>query len=113
MNIDLTQICIAILSLIGVVFTSVVYPLLKQKLSDKQLQAIRDAVDIGIYSAQMIFGDKDGERKKEHAIATATAELDRRGIQIDLGILSDYIEAGVRKMKNELDAIAATSGKTE
>lgn len=51
MNIDITQIVVAIIGLLSVIITSVVVPLLKKKLGAEKVSEIQKWVEIAVHAA--------------------------------------------------------------
>lgn len=81
---DITQIILAIIALLGTIITAVVVPLIKQKTTDKQQQNIAQWVKIAVIAAeQIIKGPDQGEKRydyviewlKKHNIALDNAEV--------------------------------------
>lgn len=55
MNIDITQIVVAVIGLLGIVITSVVVPLIKSKLTNSQWETIKNYALAGVQAAEIIF----------------------------------------------------------
>ena len=67
MNIDITQIVVAVIGLLSVIVTSVVVPLLKKKLGAEKVSEIQKWVEIAVHAAEQIFSDTGmGKQKKEY-----------------------------------------------
>lgn len=105
-QIDLTQVFLAIIAAIIAYVTKVLIPLFKQKLEEmklngeeKKVARIQTAVNIGVYSADMLY--QYGAEKLTHAMKVAEDELQKVGIAIDTDELRNYIEAEVKKLKIE------------
>ncbi len=100
LEINVTQIIVAVITaLIGVVVRYFI-PWLKNNTSAKVYGIIEAACDSGIYFAQQWYKQEDGEKKKEEAIKHAEAYLKERGITVDLNLVSDVIEAELKKIKS-------------
>lgn len=67
MNEPLLTIVLSIISLLGVVITSVVVPYVKSKLSNEQMTSLQTWIEIAIYAAEQLYKDKSqGKTKKEY-----------------------------------------------
>ena len=55
MNVDITQIVVAVIGLLGVILTSVVVPLIKSKLTNSQWETILNYALAGVQAAEIIF----------------------------------------------------------
>jgi len=76
MQIDLTQIFVALIGLIGLVLTGFVIPLLKKKLSveDGKITQVQSdllwtLIDTGVKAAEMIYNSDEGQKKKAYVLA--------------------------------------------
>lgn len=107
-TIDFTNVCVAIIGVIFTLLTALIttklIPFLKTKFTEKQLDIIRNVVSIVVQSAEQIYEKADGEKKKEYALEIAQKELDKRGVNIDLDVLSAYIESEVLILHKTLTA---------
>ena len=99
-QIDLTQIIIAVITLIFGVITAYGIPWLKSITSEKVYGILQLACNSAVYFAQQWYKQEDGERKKEEAIKYAEAYLAERGIKVDVQLLADTIEAELKKIKS-------------
>ena len=66
-----------------------------KKLSADQMQAIKDAVNIGVSMAEQTGVLKTGEEKKAAAITAAQGYLAKQGITVDLTLLDNMVESAV------------------
>ena len=98
-SIDLTQIILAIIGIVGSVVTAYCIPLIKQKTNEKTYNAIMLACNTAVYFAEQWYYSEDGEIKKQHALEHAQNELEARGIHVDIELISECIEAEVKKLK--------------
>lgn len=76
MQIDLTQIFVALIGLIGLVLTGFVIPLLKKKLSveDGKITQVQSdllwtLIDTGVKAAEMLYNSDEGQKKKAYVLA--------------------------------------------
>ena len=58
-------------------------------------QILRIAVEIAVQAAEQIFGNGEGEKKKEYAIAAVEQYLAENGLSLDVSVIADAIEAEV------------------
>ncbi len=104
-SVDLTQIILAVIAVLGGIVEYFLIPLLKQKTSEKTYNIILLVCETAVYFAQQWYYNEDGEIKKQHALEYAQSELASRGIEVDMQLVSDCIEAEVRKMKNAMQKV--------
>ena len=62
MNIDITQIMVALIGLLGIIVTSVVVPLIKSKMTNEQWNAIKNYALAGVQAAEILIGPATGSR---------------------------------------------------
>ena len=98
MNINLTQIILAIITLIGGLLTRYVIPWIKGKLDDRQTNTLNMLVDILVYAAEMIYNSDQGKEKKEYVLKL----LKDKGYDVDDESINALIEATVKKLKIEM-----------
>lgn len=97
MNIDITQIVVAVIGLLSVIVTSVIVPLLKQKLGAEKMSELQKWVEIAVHAAeQIITGTGKGKEKKEYVIEF----LREKGFDVDDQAVENAIEAAVYDMNN-------------
>ena len=65
MEIDITQIVVALIGLLSVIITSVVVPLIKSKVTNSQWEMITKYALAGVQAAEIIIGAGNGEAKFE------------------------------------------------
>ena len=104
-SIDLTHIICAIIALLCSIVVRYFIPLMKEKTSEKTCQIIEYACNSAVYFAEQWYKCDDGEKKKEEALKHAEAYLKERNITIDVDLLSDCIEAEVKKLKLAIKAV--------
>ena len=63
MNIDITEIVVAVIGLLGIVITSVVVPLIKSKLTNSQWETIKNYALAGVQAAEILIGAGNGIKK--------------------------------------------------
>ena len=97
MTIDLTQIILAVITLIGAVLTGFVIPWLKNKLTDHQYDTFATLVRIGVFAAEQLFKSEQWKEKKQYVVDLLT----ENGYTFDTTSVDALIEATVRELKIE------------
>ena len=108
MNIDITQIAVAFISLLAAIITGFVIPWLKSKininndkLSDNQQALLKLAINTAVKAAEQIYRSDEGQKKKAYVLGL----LEAQGFKIDSTALDAAIEAAVldlhEKMKGD------------
>ena len=105
MQIDLTQIILAIITLIGAFLTKYLVPLIKKKilsednkLSDNQRMLIKLAIQTAVTAAEQIYKSEEGEQKKDYVLAL----LKSQGFDVDTSAIDAEIEAAVLNLHQQL-----------
>ena len=106
MNIDLTQIVLAVIALLGTVLTTFVIPLLKAKLdlersnlSENQANMLRLAITTAVTAAEQLYKSEEGQQKKAYVLNL----LKQQGYDVDSAALDAAIEAVVLELHKELN----------
>ena len=97
MTIDLTQIILAIITLIGAIITRYVIPWIKDKLDDRQYDVFATLVRVGVFAAEQIFKSDQWKEKKQYVLDL----LVENGYEIDATAVDALIEATVRQLRIE------------
>jgi len=97
MNIDLTQIILAIITLIGAIVTRYVIPWIKNKLDDHQYEVFNGLVRVGVYAAEQLFTTEQWKEKKQYVVDL----LKENGYTVDTTSVDALIEATVRELRIE------------
>lgn len=93
MNIDITQIVVAVIGLLGIIITSVVVPLIKSKLTNSQWESIKNYALAGVQAAEIIFNAQGkGEEKLEWVTEYIEKQCKAHGIEIDMDTVRVAIE---------------------
>ena len=107
MEINLTQIILAVITLIFGILMRYVIPAVKQKLDDNQMEILRIAVKTAVYAAEQLYTSKQGQEKLEYVIKL----LYKQGFIVDPEKVEDttraLIEAMVKELNIEQDKKAA------
>lgn len=107
MEIDVTQIVVALIGLLSVIITSVVVPLLRSKLTNSQWESIKNYALAGVQAAEIIFNAQGkGEEKLEWVSKYIEEQCKAHGIDIDMDTIRVAIEnawkqLGLDKKHNE------------
>lgn len=99
MQIDLTQIILAIITLIGGLIARYVIPWLRGRLNDRKMELLIELVNIGVYAAEQLFNSEQGKEKKQYVIDLLKEhgyEIDEENIAMSLNAL---IESAVKELK--------------
>lgn len=92
---DLTQIIVAFIGLLGAVVTGVLIPYIRSKTTAEQQEKIMSWVKIAVNAAEMIYGTMKGAEKKAYVLDF----LKGKGFTIDEAALDAMIEAAVWELK--------------
>lgn len=93
MNIDITQIVVAVIGLLGIIITSVVVPLIKSKLTNSQWESIKNYALAGVQAAEIIFNAQGkGEEKLEWVTEYIEKQCKAHGVEIDMDTVRVAIE---------------------
>lgn len=97
MTIDLTQIILAIITMIGAVITRYLIPWIKSKLSDNQYETFCTLIRVGVYAAEQLFTSEQWKEKKQYVVDL----LKENGYEVDSTAVDAMIEATVRELRIE------------
>lgn len=103
MNLDLTQIVVALIGLLGIIITSVIVPMIKANTSVKTQTIITNIIKTAVYAAQQIYTPEQWREKKEFAMEQVLKGLEQYGIALDTESVSDAIEAALKEIKTAID----------
>ena len=99
-EINLTQIIIALISILFTIVTGYLIPLIKSKTSERVYKLLEMGCSSAVYFAQQWYKQEDGERKKEEALKYVQNWLAERNVKVDMALVSDTIEAELKKIKS-------------
>ena len=97
MKYDITAILEIALTLISAIITTLVIPVIKERLSETQREKLRFWVDIAVRSAEQLYGSKTGQQKKEYVVSFLLS----KGIVFDVDEVTALIESSVYKLTAE------------
>lgn len=109
MTIDLTQIILAIITLIGAVITRYLIPWLKEKTTEKQFEALKVLARVGVYAAEQLFSTEQWKEKKQYVLDL----LKQNGYTVDDAAVDALIESIVRELRIEQGGQKATAEEKE
>ena len=106
MNIDLTQIILAVIALISAILTGFVIPWLKTKinvesgkLSETQAALLKLAINTAVRAAEQLYNSDEGQKKKAYVLDILKAQ----GYEVDQVALDAAIEAAVYNLKEKIN----------
>ena len=106
-QIDLTQIILAVITLIFGLLMRYVIPSAKKNLDKNQMELLQVAVKSAVYAAEMLYKSDQGQEKKAYVVEL----LRQQGYIVDPEKIEDsvnaMIEAFVKELKIEQAKIAA------
>ena len=97
MTIDLTQIILAIITLIGGIIARYLIPWIKDKLDDRQYTVFATLVRVGVFAAEQLFTSEQWKEKKQYVVDL----LEENGYKVDVTSVDALIEATVRELRIE------------
>ena len=95
MQIDLTQIILAVIALLSAIVTGYLIPLLKSKLTAQQLDGLKAAAKIAVFAAEQTYIPEQWAEKKQYAQQL----LKEQGYDINTDKVDAAIEAAVKELK--------------
>ena len=91
--IDVTDIIVAVIGVIGAILTGIVFPLIKAKVTNEQWQMIVNYAYAGVQAAEIIFNAQgQGEAKFEWVADYIEQQCAAHGIKIDVDTIKVVIE---------------------
>ena len=96
--VDLTQIIVAVLSLMLSLVSAFLIPYIKEKVTAEQFATIRLCVKVAVQAAEMLYvGSGRGEEKKKYVVEF----LNSKGFTLNTEEIDNLIEAAVLELKQE------------
>ena len=102
---NITQILLGLILILGGVFTIVVWPYIKTHVSAEQLSMLAGIAQTVVFAAEKIFGAKMGEDKLAYALNLAKKLLEKKGLTFDEETIRAAIEAQVKQLDIEQQAV--------
>lgn len=97
-QIDLTQIILAVLTLIFGLLMKYVIPAVKEKMNGNQIELLRIAVKTAVYAAEQLYTSDQGKEKLKYVIDL----LNKQGYILDPDKVEDTTRALIEAMVKEL-----------
>lgn len=98
MTIDLTQIILAVITLIGALISRYLIPWIKGQLDDRQRETFSTLVRVGVFAAEQLYKSGQGQEKKAYVLDL----LRKNGYDVDDASVEALIEATVKELEIEL-----------
>ena len=95
MRIDLTQVILALITLISGIVTTFLVPYLKTRMTAAQQERLAALIRVGVYAAEQLYRSGEGTRKKVYVIQL----LEQQGYAIDSAEIDARIEAELTGIK--------------
>ena len=102
---DITQILLGIIILIGGIIGVFVIPYLKAHMTADQISILVGIAQTVVYAAEKIFGAKMGKDKLEYAMNLAKSLLQKKGLTFDEDVIRAAIEAQVKQLDFDKAAV--------
>ena len=98
MHIDLTELLVAIITLLVGLAAKYAIPYLKEKYGEAKLNNVAKWVKIAVGAAEMIYSESGmGKEKKNYVLQF----LNKKGLTVDFDVLDNLIENAVLELKQE------------
>lgn len=95
---NITQILLGLIILIGGAISIFVIPYLKAHMTSDQINILVGIAQTVVYAAEKIFGAKMGKDKLEYAMTLAKNLLSAKGLTFDEDVIRAAIEAQVQQL---------------
>lgn len=102
---DLTQILLGIILILGGLVTLIVWPYIKTHVSAEQLSMLAGIAQTVVFAAEKIFGAKMGTDKLAYALNLAKKLLEKKGLTFDEEVIRAAIEAQVQQLNLDQKAV--------
>lgn len=102
---NITQILLGLILILGGVFTLIAWPYIKTHVSAEQLSMLAGIAQTVVFAAEKIFGAKMGEDKLAYALSLAKKLLEKKGLTFDEETIRAAIEAQVKQLDIEQQTV--------
>ncbi len=102
---NITQILLGLILILGGVFTLVVWPYIKAHVSSEQLSMLAGIAQTVVFAAEKIFGAKMGPDKLAYALNLAKKLLEKKVLSLDEEVIRAAIEAQVEQLNLDQKAV--------
>ena len=106
---NITQILLGIILILGGVFTLILWPYIKAHVSSEQLSMLAGIAQTVVFAAEKIFGAKMGPDKLAYALGLAKKLLAKKGLSFDEDVIRAAIEAQVEQLNLDQKAVEGTA----
>ena len=97
--VDVTQIIVALIGLLGIAITTLVAPLIKAKTTTVQWANIVAWTQTAVQAAEVIYkGSGRGEEKRDYVLEWVKNEANKRGMKIDTDTIRIALEDAWKQM---------------
>lgn len=101
-TIDLTQIFVALITLLMTIVTTFIIPYLKAKLNYEDFKKLKEWTMIAVATAEMIYkGSDNGAQKKAYVIDFLT----QKGYKLDINTINNLIESAVYTLTKQAENV--------
>lgn len=107
---NITQILLGVIILIGGLLSLFAIPYIRTHVSNEQLGMLAGIAQTVVFAAEKIFGAKMGADKLAYAINLANKLLHKKGLSFDEDVIRAAIEAQVQQLSLDMKAV---EGPTE
>ena len=91
--VDVTQIIVAVIGLLGIIVTTIVAPLIKAKTTTAQWANVVVWTKAAVQAAEVIYkGAGRGEEKRDYVLEWVATEANKRGMKIDTDTIKVALE---------------------
>ena len=101
---NITQILLGIIIILGGIVSLFVVPYLKAHLTSEQITILTGIAQTVVYAAEKIFGAKMGADKLAYALNLAKTLLAKKGLNFDEDVIRAAIEAQVQQLSLDKSA---------
>ena len=102
---NITQILLGLILILGGLFTLIVWPYIKAHVSSEQLSMLAGIAQTVVFAAEKIFGAKMGEDKLAYALNLAKRLLEKKGLTFEEDVIRAAIEAQVEQLNLDQKAV--------
>lgn len=102
---NITQILLGLIFILGGVVTLIVWPYIKAHVSSEQLSMLAGIAQTVVFAAEKIFGAKMGPDKLAYALNLAQKLLQKKGLSFDEEVIRAAIEAQVEQLNLDQKAV--------
>ena len=107
---NITQILLGVIILLGGVFALFIRPYIQAHVTTEQLSLLFGVARTVVFAAEQIFGAKMGQDKLAYALNLAKKLLEKKGLSFDEEVIRAAIEAQVEQLNLDQKAV---EGKIE